>query len=117
VTQANGLYVTLRKVNKNNEAEKLLATINEKIELIENKDYLEVLLLYKEQTVISDPVSFLQNEKKGLGLASFGYGLGNYLLLKGETEKARIVFQEVINGKQWSSFGYIAAEAELAKLK
>ena len=117
VATANWLYITLRKLNKNNEAEKLLATINDRIELIENKDYLEVLLLYKEQTGINDPVSFLQNEKKGLGFASFGFGLGNYFLLKGETEKARIVFQEIVNGKQWSSFGYIAAEAELAKMK
>lgn len=117
VATANWLYITLRKLNKNIEASKLLATINDTMELIENKDYLDILILYKEQTGFNDPVSFLENYKKGLGIASFGYGLGNYLLLKGETEKASYVFQAVIDGGQWASFGYIAAEEELVKMK
>jgi len=117
VATANWLYLTLRKLNKLKEAATLLATVNDKMEIIENNDYREILMLYKKETVITDPVQFLQKEKQGLGLTSFGYGLGNYLLLKGKPDMARKIFQLIIESNQWSSFGFIAAEAELARMK
>lgn len=117
VATANWLYLTLRKLNKNKEAAALLSTVNDKMELIENIDYLEILMLYKKNTDFADPVKFLQKDKQGLGLASFGYGLGNYLLLKSEPDKARKIFQLIIENNQWSSFGFIAAETELARMK
>lgn len=117
VATANWLYLTLRKLNKLKEAATLLATVNDKMKIIENNDYLEILMLYKKETIIADPVQFLQKEKQGLGLSSFGFGLGNYLLLINEKEKARKVFQLIIESNQWSSFGFIAAEAELARMK
>lgn len=117
VATANWLYITLRKLDKNKEAATLLGTVNGNMELIENKDYLEILLLYKQDTDLADPILFLQKEKQGVGLASFGYGLGNYLLIKNKTAMARQVFQMIITNNQWSSFGFIAAEAELGRMK
>lgn len=116
VATANWMYITLKKLAKENKARALLSTINPGIELIENKDYLQILLLYKQQQVIADPVQFLQSGKEGLGLASFGFGLGNYLLMTGEKEKAREVFQLITASNQWASFGFIAAEAALKKM-
>lgn len=116
VATANWLYITLLKLNKNKEAESLLTTVDAGMELIENKDYLEILPLYKNKTEITDPVQYLQN-KQGLELASFGYGLGNYLLEEGKKEMARKVFQVVTESNQWSSFGFIAAETELKRMK
>jgi hypothetical protein len=43
------------------------------------------------------------------------YGLGNYFLINGDRVKAREIFTRLTNGNQWSSFGYIAAEAELKR--
>jgi hypothetical protein len=40
-----------------------------------------------------------------------------YLLLKGKKEEAKKIFQKIVNGNQWSSFGFIAAEEELKKMK
>ena len=116
IATANWMYVTLRKLDKNKEAKSLLASVKPDIEVIENKDYLEILLLHKKGTDLSDPVNYLQKNKQSLGLASFGFGLGNYLLLNGETEKARQVFQLITGSNQWSSFDFIAAEAELSRL-
>ena len=117
IATANWMYVTLRKLNKNKEAKSLLASVKPGIEVIENKEYLEILLLYKKETDFADPVSYLQKNKQSLSLASFGFGLGNYLLLNGKTEKARQVFQLITGSNQWSSFGFIATEAELARMK
>ena len=49
--------------------------------------------------------------------ATLGFGLGNYYLEKGQKKKAKEIFEKIIAGNQWSSFGFIAAEAELKKLK
>lgn len=116
VATANWMYITLKRLSRDNEARSLLGTIHPGIELIENKDYLQILLLYKRQAVLPDPVQFLKSGKEGLGFASFGYGLGNYLLLNGNIEKAREVFQLINESNQWSSFGFITAEAELKRM-
>jgi Tfp pilus assembly protein PilF len=117
VATANWMYITLRKLGDVVAAEKLLETISPGMNLIENKDYYQILLLYKENTSIADPVEYLKSEKKDLGLASFGYGLGNYLLLNGRKEEAGKVFKLILDSNQWGAFGFIAAEVELGRMK
>jgi pentatricopeptide repeat protein len=49
--------------------------------------------------------------------AALGYGYGNWLLYNGRTDEARAVFDQMVSAKnQWASFGFIAAEAELARM-
>jgi tetratricopeptide (TPR) repeat protein len=116
VATANWLYIALRRLNKNNEAAKLLDTVSPGTELIENKDYLEILMLYKLK---ADPVEKIRSyaEKKELSLASYGYGLGVFLLNNDKKEEAKAIFQQILQSDQWSAFGYIAAEAELKRMK
>jgi hypothetical protein len=47
---------------------------------------------------------------------TYAYGLGAFLLVKGEKEKARRVFQHMLQLKQWGAFGFIAAEMEMKRL-
>lgn len=117
VATANWMYITLLRLNKRKAAADLLATVSPQMELIENNDYHEILMLYKKEADLSDPVSYLKSEKKDLGLASFGYGLGNYLLQKGKKEEARKIFELIVQSHQWAAFGFIAAEAELQRMK
>ena len=117
VATANWMYITLRKLGDEPAAEKLLQTISPGMNLIENKDYHAILLLYKENKVIADPVQYLKNEKKDLGLASFGFGLGNYLWLKGNKDDAKKVFELVLDSNQWAAFGFIAAEIQARSSK
>ena len=57
----------------------------------------------------------LGDKAETLGNASAGYGLGNWYLYNGDKEKAIEIFRRIVAGNQWASFGYIAAEAELAR--
>lgn len=50
-----------------------------------------------------------------LSNASVGYGLGNWLLYNGRAIEAKKIFRQIVDGSQWSSFGYIAAEVELSR--
>ena len=111
IATANWYNNTLRKAGRISEADLFLKKINPNVELIENHDYLRILKLYIDKQEITDPIQFLKNEA-GLGAASYGYGLGVYLLFKGEKNKANLVFNHILSLKQWGAFGYIAAEAE-----
>ena len=108
-------YMALRRSESNNEAERLLAAIDGDFEVIENEDYLRLLRLYRGEVKAETLASGLGEKAETLGNASLGYGLGNWYLYNGEKDKAETIFRKITAGKQWASFGYIAAEAELAR--
>ena len=49
--------------------------------------------------------------------ASFAYGIANWALYTGDTTRAVRAFEQLLKGGAWASFGYIAAEADLARLR
>lgn len=44
-----------------------------------------------------------------------GHGIGNWYLYNGEREKAKEMFEKIMEGNVWASFGYIAAEVDYAR--
>lgn len=116
VATANWYHITLLRFGKYKEAKQLLATIDPEKELIENWDYLRILLLYKQDVDFTDPLLLL-NENTTLGSSTYGYGLAMYCLLKDKAhQNAKKVLQKIVSGNQWASFGFIAAETELARI-
>jgi len=51
----------------------------------------------------------------GVGAATLGYGVGNWHFYNDDVERALEVFRAVDDGDAWAAFGFIAAEAELAR--
>jgi hypothetical protein len=49
--------------------------------------------------------------------ATLSFGLGNWYLVKGDTARARELFRRSIASGGWPAFGFIASEAELARLE
>ena len=115
VATAHWQYMTLRRMGKKEEAAKLLVQYRGKIEVIENDDYLTLIRLYRGERNAKDLDKSFGGEAKTLGSASLGYGLGNWYFYIGETEKGLDIFRKIVDGEQWATFGYIAAEAELAR--
>lgn len=115
VATTDWMYMTLRKLGRDTEAAALLQTITPKMEIIENQAYHRRLLMYKG---LVSPDTLLDLEHAtDLDLATLGYGVGNWYLLNGLENKAREIFERVTNGPYWPAFGFIAAEADLARLK
>jgi tetratricopeptide (TPR) repeat protein len=115
VATSDWLYMTLRRLNRDAEAKKVLDPITEKMDIIENTSYWNRLLMYKG---LRTPESVL--DPKGaddLTIATQGYGVGNWYLYNRQPEKANEIFNRVLAGKQWAAFGYLAAEAEIARTK
>jgi tetratricopeptide (TPR) repeat protein len=108
-------YMTFRRAGKAAEAAKVLGRFDTDVEVIENTDYLDLLKLFKGEFTAEALLAKIAGETNGLSSASLGYGIGNYYLYNGNKEKATELFRKIVAGDQWASFGYIAAEAELAR--
>ena len=56
-------------------------------------------------------------EASSAGAHSILYGVGNWYLYSNRRNDAVKIFQEMLSGNQWTSFGYIAAEADMKRLR
>lgn len=50
-------------------------------------------------------------------LATLAYGLGDWYLLRGDTAKARASFERSVRSGGWPAFGFMAAEADLRRMR
>jgi tetratricopeptide (TPR) repeat protein len=117
VATLDWMYMTLRRLKRDDEAAKLIEQITPDLEIVENHAYHRRLLVYRG---LAKPETLAPNEKstdRDLDLATYGYGLGNWHLLDGRPEKAKAIFESVVAGQYWSAFGFIAAEVELARMR
>ncbi len=109
------MWMTLMRLNRKADAAKVLERITPKMDIIENGSYHRRLLMYKG---LDTPEALLDTAKADdTTIATQGYGVGNYYYVTGDMTKAREVFEKVTSGGGWNTFGYIAAEADLHRLK
>jgi tetratricopeptide (TPR) repeat protein len=112
VATTHWTYMTLRLLERNDEAEELLAPITEEMDIVENQHYHRLLLMYKG-IIKPDEVMKDARIQGPLAVATVGYGVGNWYLYNDSTEKAVEIYNEILDTGGWASFGYIAAEADL----
>ena len=115
VATLNWLNIALRKMGRQKDADQHLKEVSGDMEIIENHDYYDILLMYK--TGDDSKLAQKTQNQQTLSNATLGFALGTYYQLKGDRDKAKELFEKVVAGNQWSSFGYIAAETELVKMK
>lgn len=85
------------------------------MDIIENDAYHRLLLLYKGELPVDSLITSSGDSADAVQDATIAYGVGNWHLYNGRTEQAMSRFREVMRSTQWAAFGYIAAEAELAR--
>jgi tetratricopeptide (TPR) repeat protein len=109
------LYMTLRRLDRPEDAAAILKRIKKDMNVIENFEYHALLMMYKGAAT---PEELLK--KKSLNDFSdptISYGVANWYLYNGKRDQAFEVFNQITKGKMWPAFGYLAAEAELARSK
>lgn len=117
VATKHWLYMTLRRMDRANDAKEALATITDNLDIIENGDYYQLIRMYQGKLT----PDALRRESAGnqtsdtLSNATLAYGLGNWFFYNDRMPDAQTQFQQIVAGKQWASFGYIAAEIELTR--
>jgi len=109
------MYMTLRRLGREQEAASVLEPIHEGMDVIENQAYHELLLMYKGERSPDELWSRAANSADSLDPASAGYGVGNWYLYEGDPERAGEVFERILEAGQWPAFGHIAAEADVAR--
>jgi tetratricopeptide (TPR) repeat protein len=112
------LYMTYRRENKKAEADQLLRKIKNDMNIIENDSYYKRLQMYQGKMKPGELLTVKgDDEEANLALATQGYGLGNWYFYNGQEARATEIFKKVVEGEYFSAFGFIAAEAELSRMK
>jgi len=112
VATSHWLYMSLRRSNDPEGAEEALLPIHPEMDIIENSSYFELLLMYKGLKGVEE---FLSSEDGTPESAATSYGIGNWYLYNGNMDIAKSHFRTMVEGPGWAGFGFIAAEAELAR--
>jgi hypothetical protein len=108
--------MTLRRLGRDAEAAAAVEPILEGMDIIENRDYHRLLLMYQRKLTPDALIAEAGDPASSIAFATVGYGIGNWHLFNGRRREAVELFRRVIAAGSWASFGYIAAEAELARM-
>ena len=116
VASSHWLYMSLRRLGRTKEAEAVLDKISRDMPIIENGTYHRLLLMYKGELVPADLLPDSGGVAASLDNVTAAYGVANWHLYNGRPADAERIFREIlVRRTQWASFGYLAAEAELAR--
>mgnify|MGYP000548388768 CR=1 FL=1 len=108
------IYMILRRLGRDDEANEALAHITADMDIIEVHNYHKLDMFYKGEVAEEEVLNADPNIPAG---ASITYGVANWFLYNGETEKAYDLMEKFIKTNSWGSFGYIAAEVDLKNRK
>jgi tetratricopeptide (TPR) repeat protein len=113
VATSHWLYMILRRLNNVEEANQLLEHITANMVIIENDAYHKLLLYYKGEI---DENDLDANTSLGSSEAA-QYGIANWHHYNGDIETAKAKYEYLVKNGNWAGFGYIAAEADLSRIK
>ena len=105
-------YMTLRLLDRDEDARAVLGPIREDMNVIESMPYHQLCLLYKGE---SESGTVMGSNITAAGGDSARYGIANWHFYNGRRDQAKAGFEEMIDKSGWASFGRIAAESDLAR--
>lgn len=106
-------YMALKRSGNDLKAGEIIEPVNTDIDLIENEAYLNLLLVFKG---VFDTNRLMEVTDDALDNTTLGYGIGNWHYINGREERAISIWENIYQTGEWPAFGYIAAEAELARV-
>jgi len=112
VSTTHWLYMVYRMMGNDSAAKRILTPIKTEMNIIENNAYQKLCLLYKGSLSVDSVMMVNGSVTSNDAIA---YGVANWYRYNGETEKAKKLYEQILQGKVWASFGYIAAEADYVR--
>jgi tetratricopeptide (TPR) repeat protein len=110
-------YLALARLGRFADANALLTAITPGMDIIENASYHRLLRVYKGEMTAE---SLLEpSTGAGLDAVTTRYGVAAWHAANGRAEQSQALLREIVDGypQQWPAFGYIAAEADLARAR
>ena len=114
VGASDWLYMTLRRLDRTADAAQVLEAIVPGMKVKDDQQYYDRLMMYKG---LKRPEDLLGAGGDPVSAATLAYGVANWNLYNGRKAEAKALFERIITGPNWMPFGFIAAEAELARMK
>lgn len=106
-------YIVLKRLSRDAEADSALNIGRENPKLIENQAYLNLIRLFAGLENIE---TVYPSEKLGSVVdGTTAYGVSMWYYFRGDRGKARDIWKRLDASPAWSSFGVLAAEAELTR--
>ena len=107
------LWMSLQRAGRAAEADAMLARHPDS--LATTVAYAKRLRLYRGE--IGPDALFTPSDTSDIDVATLAYGLGDWYMVKGDTARARAQFERSVKSGGWPAFGFIASEAELARMR
>jgi len=117
VSISHWYYMSLRRLGRDRDAAGVLTPITSATTVIENDAYLRLVQLYKRTRSVDSVLSVSADGAMSVTDATAAYGIANWHQYNGRQSQAEQLYRRILAGGQWGSFGYIASEAELARLR
>jgi len=111
VSTTHWLYSILSRAGDTEGAERVLDAISADMNVIENMSYHNLCLFYKGEISLAELMS---NDDGSPAGAAVAYGAANWHFYSGDPEQSDVMLNELLTSPAWASFGFIAAEADLA---
>lgn len=117
VSTAHWLYMALRRLHRDREAAAVLVPITASMNVIENDTYYRLLRMYKGDIPPDSLMVSGTGERASVTDVTAAYGVAHWHLYNGRRGEAERLFRRILSGDQWGAFGFIAAEAEMRRLR
>ncbi len=114
IATSHWYYMTMRRLGRKADADKILENINDDMDVIENHHYYNCLMMYKGENTPEELMTKAR-DMGDLGLVTIGYGVANWYHYN-DDKKAVKILKEIVSVEGWAGFGFIAAEADLYHL-
>lgn len=114
VATRHWLYTALRRDGQDEAAAEVLEPITADMDIIENQSYHDLLLMYQGEKT---PDELLQADDGSSAGSARVYGVAAWHLYNGNEDQAVELFRELLSGEGWAAFGYIAAEADMRRMR
>ena len=106
------LWMSLMRAGRSAEAAAMLARRPDSLPAA--NAYVKRLRMYRGE--LAPDALFAPADTGDVEVATLAFGLGNWYLVKGDSVRAREQFRRSIASGGWPAFGFIASEAELARM-
>lgn len=111
VSTTHWLYMIARRMGDEAAAKRALEPISDRMNVIENTSYYNLVKFYKGLMSLEEMMATIDDSSAG---AAGHYGVANWHYYNGNEEAARELLGSLLESEGWASFGYIAAEVDVA---
>ena len=112
VSMTHWRYLALRRSGRERDANHLLESVREGMDIRENHGYYRLCRYYQGKINEDEAIG---RDADGRADAGVAYGVAAVRLLNGDRQGGIALLEETVRASPWASFGHIAAEADLAR--